>query len=203
MGRGILFSLYVHFTWQFLWPGCRIILVPHASFWVSCEVPSPSSAHSNKPGENIRTIHNLYYKITKIVRALWLPERRVCMRICKHGCDVKFCFSRANHASTNLKNVFELKTLQASFIHPFPRRLKLGKPLQNMLCQFFFRISWHFKREKSVFWKASFLQNKNIWLPVQYFPPLTGQVDWQESSDRGSSIQVPETVWQVQKSTND
>ena len=63
------------------------------------------------------------------------------MRICKHGCDVKFCFSRANHASTNLKKVFELKTLQASSIHPFPRRLKLGKPLQNMLCQFFFRIS--------------------------------------------------------------
>ena len=44
------------------------------------------------------------YKITKIVRALWLAERSVCMRLCKHGCDVKmFCFSRANHASTNLK----------------------------------------------------------------------------------------------------
>ena len=28
---------------------------------------------------------------------------RVCIRACKHGCDVKmFCFSRANHASTNL-----------------------------------------------------------------------------------------------------
>ena len=26
------------------------------------------------------------YKITKIVRALWLAERRVCMRVCKHGC---------------------------------------------------------------------------------------------------------------------
>ena len=85
------------------------------------------------------------------------------MRVCKHGCDVKmFCFSRAYHASTNLKKVVELKTQQASFIHPFPRWLKLGKPLQNMLCQLFFRISWHFKREKSVFWKASFLQNKNI-----------------------------------------
>ena len=28
------------------------------------------------------------YKITKIVRTLWLAERRVCMRVCKHGCHV-------------------------------------------------------------------------------------------------------------------
>ena len=46
----------------------------------------------------------VFYKITKIVRALWLAERSVCMRVCKHGCGVKmFCFSRANHASANLK----------------------------------------------------------------------------------------------------
>ena len=25
-------------------------------------------------------------KIAKIVHALWLAERRVCMRVCKHGC---------------------------------------------------------------------------------------------------------------------
>ena len=31
-----------------------------------------------------------------------------------------FCFSRANHASTNLKKVFELKTRQVYFIYPFP-----------------------------------------------------------------------------------
>ena len=44
------------------------------------------------------------YKIAKIVRALWLAERRVCMRVCKHGCGVKmFCFSRTNHTSTSLK----------------------------------------------------------------------------------------------------
>ena len=54
---------------------------------------------------------NTLYKITKIVRALWLAERRVCMRVCKHGCDVKmFCFSRTNHASTNLKKVLSWKT---------------------------------------------------------------------------------------------
>ena len=31
----------------------------------------------------------------------------------------------------------------------------------------FFRLSWHFKREKPVFWKASFLQNKD-WLRVHF-----------------------------------
>ena len=36
----------------------------------------------------------------------------------------------------------------------------------------FFRLSWHFKREKSVFWKAFFLQNKN-WLRVQDFVDKT------------------------------
>ena len=67
------------------------------------------------------------YKITKIVRALWLAEGRVCMRVCKLGCDVKmFCFSRANHASTNLKKVLSWKPQQVYFIYPFPRRLKLG-----------------------------------------------------------------------------
>ena len=101
-----------------------------------------------------------FYKITKIVRALWLAERRVCMRVCKHGCDVKmFCFSRANHASTNLKKVLSWKTRQVYFIYPFPRRLKLERSLETC-CVNFFRLSWHFKREKPVFWKASFLQNK-------------------------------------------
>ena len=50
------------------------------------------------------------YKITKIVRALWLAERRVCMRVCKHGSGFKvFCFSRANHASRDLKNFLSWK----------------------------------------------------------------------------------------------
>ena len=32
---------------------------------------------------------NCFYKKAKIVHALWLAERRVCLRVCKHGCDVK------------------------------------------------------------------------------------------------------------------
>ena len=80
----------------------------------------------------------IVYKITKIVRALWLAERRVCMRVCKHGCDVKmFCFSRANHASTNLKKVLSWKTRQVYFIYPFPRRLKLEKSLETCCVNFF------------------------------------------------------------------
>ena len=58
-----------------------------------------------------------------------------------------------------IEKVFELKTQQLYFIHPFPRWLKLGKSLQTC---------WRFKREKSMFWKVSFLQNKN-WLRMQDF----------------------------------
>ena len=80
------------------------------------------------------------YKITQIVRALWLAERRVCMRVYKHGCYVKmFYFSRANHASTNLKKVLSWKIRrQVYFIYPFPCRLKLGKSLQTCCVNFFF-----------------------------------------------------------------
>ena len=102
------------------------------------------------------------YKITQIVRALWLAERRVCMRVCKHGCDVKmFCFSRANHAGTNLKKVLSWKvSRQIYFMYPFPPRLKLGKSLQTS-CVFFFCLSWHFKR---VFWEASFCKTRTAYL---------------------------------------
>ena len=90
----------------------------------------------------------LYYKITKIVRALWLAERSVCMRVCKHGCGIKlFGFSHANHASKN--------TL---FTHSFvgwnmKNRYKEGESI-------FLRLSWHFKREKCVFCKASFCKTR-------------------------------------------
>ena len=125
------------------------------------------------PGSNLKvstttvwTHNTCIYKITKIVHALWLAERRVCMRVCKHSCDIKmFCFPCANHASTNLKKILSWKTRQVYFIYPFPRRLKLEKSLETC-CVNFFRLSWHFKREKPVFWKASFLQNKD-WLRVQ------------------------------------
>ena len=64
-------------------------------------------------------------------------ECLICMRVCKHGCDVKmFCFSCANHASMNLKKVFMFKTQQVYFIYPFLHQLKLGKSLQTSCVNF-------------------------------------------------------------------
>ena len=76
------------------------------------------------------------------------------MRVCRHGCDLKmFCFSRANHASTNLKKFWSWKLHKCTVIYPLPRRLKPRKSLQTC-CVNFFRLSWHFKRKKSIFRKA-------------------------------------------------
>ena len=86
---------------------------------------------SNEERHQDRVCRIFFYKITKIVRALWLAERSVCMRVCKHGCGVKlFGFSHANHASTNFK------TRQVYFIYPFLRRLKHGKLLQRRWVNF-------------------------------------------------------------------
>ena len=102
------------------------------------------------------------HKITKIVRALWFAERCVCIRVCKHG-DIKLFFSsRANYANTNLKRFWVENSTNLLYL-PIPSTAKTWKIFTNMLCQFFFRLSWHFKREKPLLWKASLLQNKN-WL---------------------------------------
>ena len=59
------------------------------------------------------------------------------MRVGKHGCGVEmFCFSRANHASKNLKKFSEFKTPQVYFIYLFFRRLKIGKSLQRKCANF-------------------------------------------------------------------
>ena len=40
------------------------------------------------------------------LKASVMEAKAVCMRVCKHSCDVKvFCFLHANHANTNLKRV--------------------------------------------------------------------------------------------------
>ena len=44
--------------------------------------------NNSKPIPNQYSILFKHYKITKLVRTLWLAERRVCMRVCKHGCHV-------------------------------------------------------------------------------------------------------------------
>ena len=82
------------------------------------------------------------------MRPLWLAERRVCMRVCKHGFDVKlFCFSRANHASTNLKKFLSWKPDKFTlFIHSL-----VGWNLENLYkyaALIFFPLGWHFKARK-------------------------------------------------------
>ena len=79
------------------------------------------------------------YKITKIVRALWLAKRSVYMRVCKHKCGVKvFCFSRANHVSTNLKKFSSSKLDKfILFTHSFVGWYKHSRSWENsqQLCK--------------------------------------------------------------------
>ena len=44
-----------------------------------------------------------------------------------------FCFSRANQANTNLKKLLSQKLDKFNLLTHSPRRLRLGKSLQNML----------------------------------------------------------------------
>ena len=104
------------------------------------------------------------YKITKIVRALWLAERSVCMTVCKHGCSVKmFCFSRANHASTNLKKKFLNSKLDkfTLFTHSF-----VSWYLENLYKQamsiFFSLISWHLSEKTLYIGKHLFAKQELI-----------------------------------------
>ena len=78
------------------------------------------------------------------------------MRVCKHGWDVKmFCFSRANQATTNLKKFLSSKLDKLLYL-PIPLSAETLKNFTNKLCNFFLFLIRHFKRENSVFWKASF-----------------------------------------------
>ena len=49
-----------------------------------------------------RGIYKFLYKITRIVRTLWLAERRGCMRVCNHGCDVTLSVSPAHFKAVSL-----------------------------------------------------------------------------------------------------
>ena len=65
-----------------------------------------------------------------------------------------FCFSRANHASTKFEKGFELKT-STSLLY-----LPIWKYLETCCVNFFFAWADILSERKTVFWKASFLQNK-------------------------------------------
>ena len=103
------------------------------------------------------------YKMTKTVRALWLAERSVYMRVCKHGCGVKmFCFSLPNHASTNLKKFSSSKLDKfILFTHSFVG-VYLRKSLQTSCVNFFFRLSWHLSEKTPYFGKHLFAKQELI-----------------------------------------
>ena len=84
---------------------------------------------------NVLSLMN-FYKITKIVRELWLAERGVCMRVCKHGCGVKlFGFSRANHASMNLKS-FRVQNSTSLLYLPIPSSAETWKIVKKKWVNF-------------------------------------------------------------------
>ena len=87
-----------------------------------------------------------FIKKTKIVWVLWLAERSVYMRVCKHGCDVTkmFCFSWANHTSANLKKFFSSKLNKFTLFKPIPSSPETWKIFTNKLCQFFFLLELTF-----------------------------------------------------------
>ena len=94
------------------------------------------------------------------MRALWFAQRRVCMRVCKHGCDVKmFCFCRANQVSTNLKKFLSSKLNKVTlFTHSF-----VGWHLENLYKEavsIFFAKADILSEKNPYFWKASFCKTR-------------------------------------------
>ena len=112
--------------------------------------------------ETVFSVQFYIYKITKVVRALWLAERSVCMMVCKNGCDVKMFFSCANYASTNLKKFLSWKLWQVYFIYPFLRRLSLGKFLQTSFVNFFFALADILSEKNLYFGKHLFAKQELI-----------------------------------------
>ena len=94
---------------------------------------------------------------------LWLAERSVYMRVCKHGCDVTkmFCFSWVNHMSTNLKKFFSSKLNKFTLFKPIPSSAETWKIFTNKLCQIFFFALTDILGEKNPYFGKHLLQNKD------------------------------------------
>ena len=105
--------------------------------------------------------HRIYgiqvYKITKRVGAIWLAERRICMIVCRHCCDVKmFCFPRANHPST----YFELKNSTSLLYLPISSSVETWKIFRNSCVNFCFAWADFLSEKKSYFRKHLFCKTK-------------------------------------------
>ena len=81
----------------------------------------------------------VFYKITKIVRALWLAERCVCMRVCKHMVVVSRCFALcALITQAWIWKSFQVHNLTSLLYLPIPSLAETWKILTKKVCQFFF-----------------------------------------------------------------
>ena len=87
-----------------------------------------------------------FYKITKIALVLWLAERHDCTKVCKQSCALKMLCCEG----------------QVYLIYPLPWLLTLGNIYKHVGLKFF-SVSWHSKREKSIWFEIVF-QQKQTWL---------------------------------------
>ena len=82
-----------------------------------------------------------------------------------------FAWDCVNMVVTSRCFAFRVENSTSLLYLPIPSSAETKDDVQILL-----RLSWHFKREKStVFWKASFLQNKN-WIRVQDFVYKTSRL---------------------------
>ena len=81
----------------------------------------------------------VFYKITKIVRALWLAERCVCMRVCKHMVVASRCFAfRALITQAwNIWKSFQVHNLTSLLYLPIPSSAETWKILTKKCVNFF------------------------------------------------------------------
>ena len=71
------------------------------------------------------------------------------------------CFAfRALITQAQIWKSFQVQNSTSLLYLPIPSSAETWKIVTKKVCQFFFRLSWHFKREKSVFWKESFCKTR-------------------------------------------
>ena len=84
------------------------------------------------------------------------------MRVCKHCCGVKvFCFSRANHASTNLK-IFRVKNSTSLLYLPISSSAETWKIVTKKVYEFFFALADILNEKSPYFGKHLFAKQELI-----------------------------------------
>ena len=97
----------------------------------------------------------------------------MCLHESMQTCVESRCFAlRALITQPRILKSFWVENSTNLNIYPFPRRVKLGKSLQTC-CAIFYRLRWHFKREKPFFGKHLYCRTRTdytlIKLRVQDF----------------------------------